>query len=105
MPLTDATCKNARCPEGKARERYADSGGLYLEALSAGGKHWRWKYRIGGKEKRQAIGTYPAVTLAQARAKPATMPARSCLMVWTLFSPSSMPGWPCVCARVQPLKP
>lgn len=67
MPLTDATCKNARCPEGKARERYADSGGLYLEALPAGGKHWRWKYRIGGKEKRLAIGTYPAVTLAQAR--------------------------------------
>lgn len=32
MPLTDATCKNARCPEGKARERYADSGGLYREA-------------------------------------------------------------------------
>ncbi len=67
MPLADATCKNARCPEGKARERYADSGGLYLEALPAGGKHWRWKYRIGGKEKRLAIGTYPAVTLAQAR--------------------------------------
>ena len=30
MPLTDATCKNAHCPDGKARERYADSGGLYL---------------------------------------------------------------------------
>ena len=67
MPLTDASCKNVHCPEGKARERYADSGGLYLEALPAGGKHWRWKYRIGGKEKRVAIGTYPAVTLAQAR--------------------------------------
>lgn len=67
MPLTDATCKNARCPAGKARVRYADSGGLYLEALPAGGKHWRWKYRFAGKEKRLAIGTYPAVALAQAR--------------------------------------
>ena len=67
MPLTDASCKNARCPDGKARERFSDSGGLYLEALPAGGKHWRWKYRIGGKEKRLAIGTYPATTLAQAR--------------------------------------
>jgi integrase len=67
MPLTDSTCKNARCPDGKARMRYADSGGLYLEALPAGGKHWRWKYRFAGKEKRLAIGTYPAVTLAQAR--------------------------------------
>jgi len=67
MPLTDATCKNARCPDGKARVRYADSGGLYLEALPAGGKHWRWKYRFAGKEKRLAIGTYPMVTLAEAR--------------------------------------
>ena len=30
MPLTDATCKNARCPDGKARERFSNSGGLYL---------------------------------------------------------------------------
>ena len=67
MPLTNTTCKNACCPAGKARERYADSGGLYLEALPAGGKHWRWKYRIGGKEKRLALGTYPAITLVQAR--------------------------------------
>ena len=67
MPLTDATCKNARCPDGTAHVRYADSGGLYLEALPAGGKHWRWKYRFAGKEKRLAIGTYPTVTLAQAR--------------------------------------
>ncbi len=66
-PLTDATCKNARCPAGKARVRYADSGGLYLEARPAGGRHWRRKYRIAGKEKRLAIGTYPAVTLAHAR--------------------------------------
>ena len=67
MPLTDATCKNARCPDGKARMRFADSGGLYLEALPAGGKHWRWKYRFAGKEKRLALGTYPTITLAQAR--------------------------------------
>ena len=67
MPLTDSKCKNARCSDGKARQRYADSGGLYLEALPAGGKHWRWKYRIAGKEKRLAIGTYPTITLAQAR--------------------------------------
>lgn len=67
MPLTDATCKNARCLDGKARTRNADSGGLDLEALPAGGKHWRWKYRFAGKEKRLALGTYPTITLAQAR--------------------------------------
>jgi integrase len=69
MALTDTACKNARCPPDKARARFTDSGGLYLEVLPAGGKHWRWKYRFMGKEKRLAIGTYPAVTLAQARQK------------------------------------
>lgn len=34
----------------------------------AGGKYWRWKYRYAGKEKRLALGVYPEVTLAQARA-------------------------------------
>jgi hypothetical protein len=67
MPLTDTACKNAKCPTGKARERYADNGGLYLEVMPTGGKHWRWKYRFTGKEKRLALGTYPAVGLAQAR--------------------------------------
>jgi integrase len=67
MPLTDTACKNAKCPADKARARLTDSGGLYLEVVPAGGKHWRWKYRFGGKEKRLALGTYPAVSLAQAR--------------------------------------
>jgi integrase len=67
MPLTDPACRNARCPEGKARERYADSGGLYLEVQPGGAKHWRWKYRFAGKEKRLALGTYPAVSLKEAR--------------------------------------
>jgi integrase len=67
MPLTDPACRNARCPEGKARERYADAGGLYLEVQPGGAKHWRWKYRFAGKEKRLALGTYPAVSLKEAR--------------------------------------
>lgn len=67
MALTDTACKNAKCPPDKARVRLTDSGGLYLEVLPAGGKHWRWKYRFMSKEKRLAIGTYPAVTLASAR--------------------------------------
>jgi len=47
--LTDPACKNATCPEGKARHRLADSGGLYLEITPAGGKRWFAKYRHGGK--------------------------------------------------------
>ncbi len=43
------------------------AGGLYLEVQPTGAKHWRWKYRFAGKEKRLALGTYPAVSLAKAR--------------------------------------
>ena len=67
MPLTDTACRNAKCPDGRPRQRYADSGGLYLEVQATGSKHWRWKYRFAGKEKRLALGSYPAVTLANAR--------------------------------------
>ncbi|MDP3835046.1 MAG: integrase arm-type DNA-binding domain-containing protein [Hydrogenophaga sp.] len=67
MALTDTTCKNAKCPPDKVRLRLADSGGLYLEVVPTGGKLWRWKYRYGGKEKRLALGSYPAVSLAMAR--------------------------------------
>jgi integrase len=67
MALTDAACRNATCPPGKARERLTDAGGLYLEVQPSGSKQWRWKYRHGDKEKRLALGGYPAVTLAKAR--------------------------------------
>jgi integrase len=67
MPLTDTAIRNA-----KPRATYArlfDGGGLYLEVSPAGGKLWRLKYRFGGKEKRLALGAYPAVSLATARQK------------------------------------
>ena len=67
MPLTEVLCKGAACPGDRPRVRLADAGGLYLEVQPAGGKHWRWKYRYGGKEKRLSLGTYPSVTLAKAR--------------------------------------
>jgi integrase len=67
MALTDPACRNAKCPPGKTRERLSDAGGLYLEIQPNGAKHWRWKYRYLGKEKRLSLGTYPAVSLAHAR--------------------------------------
>lgn len=67
MPLTDAACRNAKCPADKLRARFADGQGLYLEVLPAGGKYWRLKYRFDGKEKRLGLGVYPSVTLAEAR--------------------------------------
>ncbi|MBX3635801.1 MAG: tyrosine-type recombinase/integrase [Rubrivivax sp.] len=68
MPLTDPACKNAKCPPDRPRLRLADAGGMYLEVLPTGAKLWRWKYRFAGKEKRLALGSYPAVSLKDARA-------------------------------------
>lgn len=65
MPLTDTALRKAK-PADKV-QRLFDGGGLYLEITPAGGKLWRQKYRFGGKEKRLAHGTYPEVSLADAR--------------------------------------
>lgn len=65
--LTDAFCKNAVCPIDKPRARFADAGGLYLEVAATGSKRWFWKYRYAGKEKRLALGSYPAVKLKDVR--------------------------------------
>lgn len=62
--LTDAQCKNAVCPADKKQVRFADSGGMYLQVSPTGSKRWFLKYRIDGKEKQLALGSYPAVTLS-----------------------------------------
>ncbi|REF28708.1 integrase [Xenorhabdus cabanillasii] len=49
--------------------KLSDGGGLYLLVKENGSKYWRLKYRIAGKEKLLAIGTFPLVTLAEARKK------------------------------------
>lgn len=67
MPLTDTAIRKA-VPAAKPR-RLFDGGGLYLEVAPSGGKWWRFKYRIDGKEKRLSLGVYPAVSLKDARAR------------------------------------
>ena len=47
--------------------KLADGDGMYLEITPAGGKWWRLKYRVDGKEKRISLGVYPDVTLKMAR--------------------------------------
>ena len=42
---------------------------LYLLVNPKGSKLWRWKYCVDGKEKLTALGSYPDVSLAQAREK------------------------------------
>ncbi len=42
---------------------------MYLEIFPNGAKSWRLKYRIAGKEKRVVFGSYPLLSLAEARQK------------------------------------
>lgn len=65
MPLTDTTIRSAK-PQNKTVKMF-DGGGLYLELAPNGGKWWRLKYRLEGKEKRISLGTYPVIGLKEAR--------------------------------------
>lgn len=67
MKLT-AKAVGAAKPKEKTYRLY-DGGGMYLEVTPAGGTYWRMKYRMADKEKRLALGVYPAVSLAKARGK------------------------------------
>ncbi|MCQ4164455.1 tyrosine-type recombinase/integrase [Tahibacter harae] len=67
MALTDSAIRAAK-PAGKPI-RLFDEGGLYLEVAPSGGKWWRLKYRLLGKEKRLSLGVYPEVGLKDARAR------------------------------------
>ncbi|ARO88831.1 integrase [Nitrosospira lacus] len=66
--LSASKCNNATS-EGKAIRKLHDGGGLYLWVYAEGGKFWRLRYRLGGKEKSLSFGSYPQVSLKEARAK------------------------------------
>jgi Arm domain-containing DNA-binding protein/integrase-like protein len=47
--------------------KVADGGGLHLLVHHNGRHYWHLKFYLGGKERLYAIGTYPEVSLADAR--------------------------------------
>lgn len=65
MALTDVAIRNAK-PGAKAI-KLADGNGMFLLVTPAGGKLWRLKFRIDGREKLLAIGAYPEIGLGEAR--------------------------------------
>ena len=65
MSLTDAKIRTLK-PSDKPF-KVSDSHGLYLRVKPGGSRHWYLKYRISGKESRIALGTYPALSLSDAR--------------------------------------
>ena len=65
MAMSDAKIRGVK-PSGKQLKLF-DGGGLFLLVTPKGGKLWRLKYRHEGKEKLLALGTYPEISLADAR--------------------------------------
>jgi integrase len=65
MPLNEMKIRNA-----KPREKFyklTDGDGLYLHVTEKGSKLWRFRYRFDHKEKLLALGTYPEISLYDAR--------------------------------------
>ena len=67
MRLTDISVKNA-APRAKTY-KLTDGQGLIALVNPNGSKWWRLRYRFGGREKMLALGTYPEVSLREAREK------------------------------------
>ena len=67
MPLTDTKIKSLR--PGTALYRVADEKGLCIEVPPVGARRWRVRYRFGQKAGMLSVGTYPEVSLKQARAR------------------------------------
>jgi integrase len=65
MPLTNATILNAKPAAGIVKR--SDGEGLQLWIMPNGSKLWRFAYRFGGKQKLMAFGSYPELSLAEAR--------------------------------------
>lgn len=64
MPLTDTAVKNLKFTGKPAKN--TDGHGMFL-LVNASGKYCRMDFKFGDKRKTLSIGTYPEVSLAQAR--------------------------------------
>ncbi|HAJ6046641.1 TPA: DUF4102 domain-containing protein [Escherichia coli] len=65
MSLTSAKIRTLKPSDNPFK--VSDSHGLYLRVKPGSSRHWYLKYRISGKESRIALGTYPAISLSDAR--------------------------------------
>jgi integrase len=66
MVLSDMAVRRAKAT-GEAYDLY-DTLGLYLAVTAKGGKSWHFRYYWHTKRKKMSFGTYPEVSLLEARA-------------------------------------
>ena len=67
LPINDTQIKNAK-PKDK-NYKLIDGQGLYILVKTNGSKLWRFNYKFDGKEQTYAIGSYPEISLLNARQK------------------------------------
>lgn len=67
MSLTHFDLQNAKPAEKPYK--LSDGGGLYVHVQPGGSKLWRLKYKFLGIERSLSFGSYPSISLADARAK------------------------------------
>ena len=68
MALADTFVRQVKHSGKPAGDKHTDGGGMYL-LVKSGGKYWRMDYTHAEKRKTLALGVYPAVSLAKARAR------------------------------------
>ena len=68
MALADTFVRQVKHTGKPAGDKHTDGGSMYL-LVKAGGKYWRMDYTHADKRKTLALGVYPAVSLAKARAR------------------------------------
>lgn len=65
QPLSDLKVSKAKIMD--KQYRLTDGDGLYLLVTQAGSKLWRFDYRFNGVRKTLAVGSYPDLSLSEAR--------------------------------------
>lgn len=69
LPLTEADVKKTTAARSIRKLTDGQVSGLRLWVFPSGAKRWRLAYTFAGKPREYAIGVYPEVTLADARAR------------------------------------
>ncbi len=67
MALSEMAVRHARVTGNDYT--LGDSDGLTLNVAVSGGKIWLFRYYWSGKQKRMSLGSYPQISLKEARAR------------------------------------
>ncbi len=68
-PLTEMAIRNLKVKDGQKSTKLFDAPCFYIEAFQNGSKLWRLAYYYHGKKNTCSLGSYPALSLKDARAK------------------------------------